>query len=309
MDRFEAMSILVAAAETGSLTAASRKLNVPLPTISRRIAELEAHLGTRLLARTTRRLALTDAGSAYFEACKRILDEVGDAERTAAGEQSAPKGDLVITAPLVFGRLHILPVITDFLALYPDINIRLTLSDRNVDLMQDEIDLALRIGRLPDSAMVATKVGELRRVVCGSPAFFAQHGIPATPQDLIGKPAVNLDVLRPMPWTFAMVPNGRQRDIAVLSRLAVNTAEAALDAAIAGVGITRVLSYQAANAVGRGLLQIVLDDFEPPPIPVFLLHSIQGIPPVKLRTFLDFAAPRLRRRIGAILAPAPDDSH
>ena len=264
---------------------------MPLPTVSRRIVELEAHLGTRLLARTTRKLALTDAGSAYFEACKRILDEVGDAERIAAGEQSAPKGDLVIAAPIVFGRLHVLPVVGEFLALYPEINIRLTLSDRNTDLLEDQIDLALRIGRLPDSAMVATGVGEVRLVVCGSPAFFEKHGLPETPQDLAGWPGISFDLIRPVSWNFADGPKGRQHKIDIHARLSVNTAEVALDAAIAGIGVTRVLSYQAADAVRRGLLRIVLEDFEPPPLSVHLLHAAQGAMPFKLRSFLDFRRP------------------
>lgn len=300
MDRFEAMSILVAAVETGSLTAASRKLNIPLPTVSRKLAELEAHLGTRLLARTTRHLALTDAGSAYFQSCKRILDEVGDAERTAAGEQSAPRGDLVVTAPVVFGRLHVLPVVNDFLSLYPEINVRLVLSDRNIDLLENQVDLAVRISRLPDSSMVATKVGEVRHVVCGSPAFFGKYGLPASPNDLAGKPGVSFDALGPMTWAFTRSGKGRKQTVEVRTRLSVNTAEAALDAAVAGVGVTRVLSYQAAGPVREGLLQVVLADFEPPALPVYLLHQMQGTLPFKMRSFIDFAAPRLRRRLDEI---------
>ena len=184
MDRLEAMGILVAAVESGSLSAASRKLGTPLPTVSRKIAELEAHLKTRLLIRSTRRLALTDAGAAYVAASKRILEQMNDAERAASGEYSAPKGDLIITAAIVFGRLHVLPVVTDFLAAFPDINVRLALSDRNVHLVDDHIDMAVRIGALPDSSMVATRVGFVRRVVCGSPGYFAAHGTPTLPADL-----------------------------------------------------------------------------------------------------------------------------
>ena len=178
MDRLEAMSILVAAVEAGSFSAASRKLGVPLPTVSRKVAELEARLNTRLLVRSTRKLALTDAGAAYFAACKRILEQVGDAETEASGEYVTPKGDLVITAPIVFGRLHVLPTVSDFLASFPDINVRMVLSDRNVKLVDDHIDLAVRIGALPDSSLIATRVGSVRRVVCGSPRYFAAHGTP-----------------------------------------------------------------------------------------------------------------------------------
>ena len=186
MDRLEAMSLLVAVAEAGSLSAASRKLGVPLPTVSRKISDLEAHLNTRLLTRSTRKLALTDSGAAYVAAARRILDEVSEAERAASGEHAAPRGDLVITAPVVFGRLHVLPVIAEFLAQWPEINVRLVLADRNLHLIDDHIDIAVRIGALADSALVATQVGAVRSVVCGSPAYFAAHGVPKRPEDLAG---------------------------------------------------------------------------------------------------------------------------
>src|SRR5215471_264633 len=169
MDRLDAMVTLLAAVEGGSLSAASRKLGTPLPTVSRRISELEAHLRTRLVNRTTRSLSLTDAGRAYIAACKRILEDIEAAERAAAGEYTAPRGDLIITAPIVFGRLHVLPIVTAFLKAYPDINIRMALGDRVVDLQEEHVDLAVRIGDLPDSSLVATRVGAISRVVCGSP--------------------------------------------------------------------------------------------------------------------------------------------
>ncbi|MDK1373478.1 MULTISPECIES: LysR family transcriptional regulator [unclassified Sinorhizobium] len=298
MDRFEAMSILVAAVEAGSLTGAGRRLNMPLPSVSRKLAELEDHLGTRLLTRTTRKLTLTDAGNDYFQSCKRILEEVGDAERKAAGEQSAPKGELVVTTPIVFGRLHVLPVVSAFLALYPDINVRMLLSDRNVHLLEDDIDLAVRIGALPDSTMVARRVGSVRRVVCGSPGCFERHGVPASPADLERLPCVTFDMMgSPNPWPFGKGGNAREQVAEIRPRLCVNTAEAALDAAIAGVGVTRVLSYQAARAVNEGLLQVVLQAFEPAPLPVHILYQGRGELPFKMRSFLDFAAPRLRERL------------
>src|SRR6201996_3207481 len=159
MDRLEAMSLLLSVVEAGSLSAAGRKLGVPLPTVSRKISDLEAHLKTRLLTRSTRKLALTDAGAAYIAAAKRILDEVLEAERAASGEQAAPRGDLVITAPMVFGRLHVLPVIAEFLTQWPEINVRLVLSDRNLHLIDDRVDIAVRIGALADSALVSTQIG------------------------------------------------------------------------------------------------------------------------------------------------------
>ncbi|TPJ78347.1 LysR family transcriptional regulator [Mesorhizobium sp. B2-6-2] len=300
MDRLDAMSLFVATVEAGSLSAAAKRAGVPLPTVSRKLSELERHLGTRLLNRSTRRLTLTDAGQSYLAACRRILDEVSEAERDAAGEYSSPTGELVITAPVVFGRLHVLPVITGFLAVYPQVDVRLTLSDRIAQLVEEHIDLALRIGELPDSAMVAIRVGSIRRIVCASPAYLALHGTPATPQDLAGHDCVTFEGLAaPAAWSFG---TGKAETITpVRSRLQVNTAEAAIDAAIAGLGLTKVLSYQADAAVRAGALRLVLQAFEPPPWPVSLVHAGQGRLPVKLRAFLDFAAPRLKERLARSL--------
>lgn len=298
MDRLESMSLFVAVAEAGSLSAASRKLGVPLPTISRKISELEAHLKTRLLARSTRKLALTESGAAYLVAAKRILDEVSEAERAASGEHASPRGDLVITAPIVFGRLHVLPVIAEFLGRWPEINVRLLLNDRNLHLIDDRIDIAVRIGALADSAFVSTRVGAVRRVVCGSPAYFAEHGAPKRPQDLSALTAVTFDQLSSSEhWTFRDPRSKREIRAPVRSRLAVNTAEAAVDGAAAGLGVARVLSYQAAEAVADGRIEIVLAEYEPAPSPVSLIHAGQELTPLKVRMALDFAAPRLRARL------------
>ena len=300
MDRIEAMSILVAAVETGSFSAAARKLGASLPTVSRKVAELEAHLNARLLIRSTRKLTLTDAGDAYVAACRRILEQLDEAERAASGEYSTPKGDLVITAPVVFGRLHVLPVVTAFLAAYPEINVRLALSDRNVHLIDDHMDVAVRIGALPDSGLVAARVGAVRHIVCGSPAFFAAYGVPTQPVDLRAMPCVSFDGIAPATsWSFADRGSGVPQPVAISPRLSVNTAEAAIDAAIAGLGLTRVLSYQAAAAVAAGKLNIVLADFEPEPLPIHLVHARQGMAPLKLRAFLDFAGSRIRERVAA----------
>lgn len=285
--------MLAAAVETGSLSAAGRSLNVPLPTLSRKISDLEAHLGTRLLIRSTRSLKLTDAGEAYLMAARRILEQVAEAERSAAGEYSAPRGDLMIAAPVAFGRRRLEPVIVDFLAHYPEINVRLTLSDRDVHIIDDHIDVALRIGALPDSSLTAIRLGAVRQVVCASPAFLAAQGVPQTPADLIGLPCVTHDFMAPTTmWTFG----GDRGDMAVpvRSRFSVSTAEAAADACIAGVGVTRLLSYQVCEAVGRGDLTVILEAFEPAPSPVSLVHAGQAMLPVKLRGFLDFATPWLR---------------
>jgi DNA-binding transcriptional LysR family regulator len=292
MDRLEAMAMFVAVVESGSLSGAGRRLGVPLPTISRRIADLEAHLNARLLIRTTRKLTLTESGAAYLTAARRILDQVDEAERSAAGEYAAPQGELIVAAPIVFGRLHVLPVVNAFLRQFPLISVRLELSDRNSDIVGDHIDVAVRIGRLPDSSLVATRVGSVRAVTCASPAYLAAHGIPATPADLAGQDAIAFSSLGGASAWPAADP--------VRTRLSVTTAEAALDAAIDGVGVTRVLSYQVAAAVADGRLKLILPDHDGEPLDVSLIHAGQGRIPLKTRAFLDMAAPQLRQSLAAL---------
>jgi DNA-binding transcriptional LysR family regulator len=296
MDRLEAMSIVLAVVEAGSLSAAARQLGIPLATVSRKVSDLETHLRTRLLNRSSRRIALTDAGRSYVAACKRILEDVEEAERSASGEYSTAKGDLIITAPIVFGRVHVLPIVLKFLAAYPEINVRIVLADRMANLLEDHIDLAVRIGELPDSSLVATQVGLIRRVVCGSPAYFAERGMPRSLGELGSHDCITFEGLTsPRAWTFT---RGKSDvSVAIRSRLIVNTAEAAIDAAVAGVGVTRVLSYQIADAVRAGRLVVALQEFEPAPWPVNLVYAGQGRLPLKLRAFLDFAAPRLKARL------------
>jgi DNA-binding transcriptional LysR family regulator len=301
MDRLEAMSLLVAIAELGSFSAAGRALHIPLATVSRKISDLEAHLGARLLIRTTRKLSLTDAGAAYVASARRILSEVDEAEREAVGEFTAPKGELVVSAPLMFGRLHVLPIVADFLAAHPAIDVRLVLTDRNVDLVGDDVDMAVRIGRLPDSSMVATPVGTLRTVVCVSPALLAEHGMPRKPDALTRMPCVAVDGLALSPtWLFREPRSGNALSVAIAARLAVTTTEAAVDAAVGGVGATQLLHYQVAQAVDAGSLRIVLKTWEPPVAPVHLLHASRGQMPLKMRRFVDFAAPRLREVLATL---------
>jgi DNA-binding transcriptional LysR family regulator len=297
MDRLESMSILLTAVEAGSLSAAARRLATPLSTVSRRISELEAHLKARLLNRSSRNLTLTDAGRSYVEACKRILEDVGEAERAASGEYSAAKGELNITAPMVFGRLHVLPVAMEFLKVYSAVDIRGVLNDRVVNLLEDHIDLALRIGELPDSSsLMTTRIGSVRRVVCGSPSYFARRGVPENVDELAMHDCITFEGF-PFPDFWVFPTSKSYFSAAVHSRLVVNTAEAAIDAAIAGLGVTRVLSYQVAAAVKAGRLNIVLEEVEPLPSPVSLVYSGQRRLPLKLRAFLDFAAPRLKARL------------
>jgi DNA-binding transcriptional LysR family regulator len=298
MDRLEAMSLLIEVTDGGSLSAASRRLGVPLATLSRKISELEAHLNARLLIRSSRRTSLTEAGQSYVAACRRILEQVGEAERAASGEFTAPKGHLTLTAPIVFGRLHVLPVVTEFLAAYPEITLRLTLADHVVDMQAGHIDAALRIGHLPDSALTALRVGEVRRVTCASPSYLAAHGTPRTPADLRRHHCITFEGLAsPGSWRFHTAKGAEA--FAVTSRLTVNTAEAAADAAMAGLGITRLLSYQVTAPRRAGALVLLLEDFEPPAAPVSLVYDGQGPLALKTRAFLDFAAPRLRAGIAA----------
>ena len=296
MDRFESMSVLTTVADAGSLSAASRQLGMPLATVSRKVSDLEAHLGTKLFNRASRRLVLTEAGRSYVAACKRILEEVGEAERAAAGEFSAPRGDLVVTAPVVFGRIHVLPIVAEFLAAYPQIDMRLMLSDQIANLFEEAIDLAVRIGDLADSSLIAVRVGTIRHVVCSSPAYFAARGTPQNPRDLSAHDCITCEPLTASDrWSFAL---GTSRAVVPIhSRLIMNTAEAAIDAAIAGLGITRVLSYQIAAAIEAKRLAIALAAFEPTPWPVSLVYRGGPLLPLKLRAFLDFAAPRLRARL------------
>ncbi|MDY0885895.1 LysR family transcriptional regulator [Dongia soli] len=302
MDRLEAMSILVASADTGSFSAAGRLLGIPLPTVSRKVADLEAHLNTQLLVRSTRKLSLTEAGVAYVAACKRILEQVDEAESQASGEYTTPRGILTMTAPIVFGRLHVVPVVNKFLANFAEVSVHLTLSDKTLNLVDEHIDLAVRVGTLPDSTLVATKVGEIRRVVCGSPAYFAAHGVPKSPDDLAGHRCVTFTALAAgMTWVFNP-PGGSSKSVRPFCRLKINTAESAIDAAIAGIGVTNVLSYQVARPVAEGKLKVVLQDYEPEPIPVHIVHAGQTLVPLKTRRFMEFAAPRLRKSLAVELA-------
>ena len=296
MDRLESMGLFVEAVEAGSLSAAGRRRSMPLATVSRKISELEAHLGAALLTRSSRKVSLTDAGQAYLSACRRILEDIAEAERIAGGEYIAPKGELTLTAPIAFGRMHVLPLAIAFLKTYPDIALRFLQADSLANLVDEHIDVALRIGALPDSRMVAIRVGAIRRVVCASPAYLEAHGEPTTPADLAARDAIcRTSLTAPEGWLFNM--GDAERYAPVRRRLDVNTAEAAIEAAVAGLGVTRLLSYQTAAAVRSGELRILLEDFEPEPWPVSLVYPLQPLLPRKLRAFLDFVAPRLKDRL------------
>ena len=296
MDRLEGMSIVLAVAEVGSLSAAARRLNTPVATASRKISELEAHLRTKLFDRTARKLALTVAGSSYVAASKRILADLTEAERAASGEYSAPTGELIITGPVNLGRLLLVPILAEFLRVYPKIDVRLVLIDRIVSLPEDHVDVALRVGVLPDSRLIASRVGSVRRVTCASPAYLAARGTPSTPDDLAGHDCITYEsILAPNAWRF--VRDKTEITVSVQPRLVVSHVEAACDAALAGIGIARVFYHHVAASIEAGTLVTVLADFETKPLPVNLLYAAGRFLPIKVRAFLDFAAPRLKAQL------------
>jgi len=294
MDRLRAMAVFVAVTEAGSLSAAARALGEPLTNLSRILSQLESHLGCTLLDRSTRRMALTPAGSEYLETCRSILETVATAEKRIAGPAGELSGDLAITAPVLFGRMHVVPVVAQFLLEYPHINARVLLIDRVVDLLEEGIDVALRIGELPDSALLATRVGSLRLVTCAAPAYLERYGTPSAPAALVRHDCVTFAGLPGgTRWIFKSRRTGRKA-VRVHSRLSVNTADAAIAAATASVGITRVLSYQAEAATREGHLVPILERFEDTAIPVHLVFRPTRLSNSRVRSFVKFAAEKLR---------------
>jgi len=296
VDRLGAMRVFVTVADTGSLSAAGRRLRMPLATVSRQLAQLEDEVGARLVTRTTRHLALTEPGRHYLEACRRVLEEVEAADRRLAGERSEPGGTLALTAPVAFGRLHVLPVVMEFLARFPQMEARMLLVDRPVDLIEEGLDVAVRIGALADSSLVATRVGAVRPILVASPDYLKVHGSPRTPDDLGGHDCIAFLALAAADrWTFGGKTG--KRSVKVRARLSVNSAEAAVDAAIQGLGITRVLSYQGASALAEGSLSRVLGAYEVDEVSVSILHREARLPQLKVQAFVGFAAERLRKRL------------
>jgi DNA-binding transcriptional LysR family regulator len=299
MDRTDGVAVFVEVADHGSFAEAARRLGRSPAAVTRAVAELEARLGVRLLTRTTRAVSTTEAGERFLGGAKRVLADLDEIERAAAGEGTAPRGELRLTAPILFGRLHVLPIVTEFLDRFPDVRIALTLIDRPVDLVEEGLDVAVRIGALAESSAVATRVGAVRRIVVASPDYLAQRGTPQVPADLQAHAVVAFSGIAGVEhWVFREAAG--DASVAIRPRLVVTTAEAAIDAAKAGFGITRVLSYQAAEDVARGSLLRVLPAYEGDDVPIHLVYPGGRHPPPKLRAFLDFIMPRLRRRCGAI---------
>ncbi|AVE04635.1 LysR family transcriptional regulator [Pseudomonas palleroniana] len=301
MDRFHEMQVFLAVAEEEGFAAAARRLNTSPPSVTRAIAAMEARIGTQLLARTTRSLHLTEAGQRYLEDCRRILAELDEAEEAAAGSYSSPCGHLTVTAPVLFGERYVAPVLGDYLDRFPLVTLNALLVDRVVNLTDEGVDVAVRIGHLYEPGQQAIKVGEVRRVVCAAPAFLDQHGRPRHPAQLRDFKIVTSSASqRVNEWAF--VDQGQPLTVPIDPRLVVTANNAAINLACLGWGATQVLSYQIAAQVAAGELEIVLEAFEPPPLPIQVVFQQSARVPAKVSTFVDF----LSRRLGqdAALNPA-----
>jgi len=289
MDRIEAMQAFVAVAELHGFAPAARRLKLSPSAVTRLIAALEQRLNARLLQRTTRSVALTDVGTRYLERAKRILADIDEAERAAEGERMRPVGRLVVSAPVGFGRLHVSPVMSAYLKRHGEVIGELRLEDRLINLVEDGVDLAVRIGELSDSTLVARQVGTMRRIVVASPAYLKARGEPKRPQDIASHSTIQFGgAAAPSDWRFA--EDGREVRVNIAPRLLTNSADAAVQYAVAGGGLTRVLAYQAADALTRRRLKIVLQRFELPAFPVSIVYPTSRLLSAKVRTFIDLVA-------------------
>jgi DNA-binding transcriptional LysR family regulator len=286
MDRIDAMQAFVAVADLEGFAPAARKLGLSPSGVTRLIAALEQRLGARLLQRTTRQVTLTDVGARYLERARRILADVEEAEGAAEGESTRPSGRLVVSAPVGFGRLHVSPVMSVYLARYPEVSGELRLSDRTINLVEDGVDLAIRIGHLPDSSLVARQVGEMRRIVVASDGYLKQRGEPKTPEAIASHQTIQFGATTAQPdWRF--VEEGREVRVTSAPRFTTNSADAAIQYAEQDGGLTRVLAYQAAEAIKRGRLRVVLERFEAPPLPIHIVYPTSRLLSAKVRTFVD----------------------
>ena len=295
MDRFRAMQAFIRIVDGGSLSAAARSLGVSLPAVVRTLAGLEEHLGTRLLNRTTRRINLTEDGQQFYERARQILAEVQDAELSMSSARRRPGGTLSLTAPVVFGRLKLMPVLAEYRRRFPDVGVRLLLLDRNVNLIEEGLDLAIRIGALADSSLVATELARVRRVLFASRAYLRRHGSPRHPRELAKHACLSLSVIAPADyWRFR--DEGKELAMKVRPAFVSNSADAVIGMAEAGAGIGVALSYQIERQLARRTLQLVLDEYAPAPVPVSALHPHGRLTAAKVRDFLALAAAALGER-------------
>jgi DNA-binding transcriptional LysR family regulator len=291
MDRLQCMRVLVRVAETGSFAEAARQLHMSPPAVTRAVASLEDATGARLFVRSTRSVKLTPSGGRYVDDCRRILADIEEAEASAGGSHATASGMLTVTAPVLFGQFHIIPVMTEFLAMHPAVTGRVLLFDRIVSLVEEGIDVAIRIGHLQDSDQTAIKVGSVRRVVCGAPSYFERYGVPEKPSDLSRHvTTVSTGSSAPLDWHFA--PD--HTAVTLHPRLYCNTVDASIAAAITGWGLSRALSYQVVRQVAAGQLRIVLEEYEEEPLPIHVVHTEGRHVSAKTRSFVDFAIQRLR---------------
>ena len=295
MDRLDAMQVLLAVVDAGSISAGSRKLNVPLPSVSRKVAELERHLGTRLLIRTSRNIQLTDAGRDYVEAARHIIAELKEAELRVSGEYEVPRGELTVTASLQLGHAVVVPLASAFLKEHPEIRLNLLLLDRQVHLVDEKVDVGVRVGELEDSALFAVKVGDVSITTCASPDYLKRKGMPARPEDLSDHEGIIFGQVNDTPWPYFR--NGTKLVGTPSKRVRANTASAVVSAAAQGLGIARVLNFMVADELRAGSLVPVLDDYVGGSFPVHLVYARQGLLPLKVRAFLDWMTPRLRKKL------------
>lgn len=293
MDRLHLINVFVAVVDANGFAGAARKLNISPPAVTRAISELEAHLGVRLLTRTTRVVRVTEAGARYVEDCRRILAELAEADESVSGLHAAPRGRLTLTAPVLFGALFVTPIVTEYLQRYPEVTASCWFLDRVVNMVDEGVDIAVRIGELPDSSLQAIRVGRVRRVICAAPSYLKRHGAPQTPDDLIAHTIVSASGVTPTP-EWRLVENGAPKLVKLQPRMSTTTNDSAVAAAVAGFGLTRLMSYQVAEHVQAGRLQIVLSEFETAPLPVHLVHREGRHASQKARAFLDLAIERLR---------------
>ncbi|MBB3138784.1 DNA-binding transcriptional LysR family regulator [Rhizobium pisi] len=291
MDRLDAMRVILAVVDAGSLSAGSRKLNAPLPSVSRKVAELERHLGTTLIVRTSRNIQLTSAGRDYVEAARRIVADLDEAERRASGEYQTPRGELAITTSVEFGARIVQPIVLAFMEQYADVTVRFLAVDRMVHLIDEQVDIAIRLGPLADSALHAARAGNYRMLTCASPRYLDRRGTPQHPLELIDHDGILFGNPSKF-WTYHV--GGDELVAAPCTRLSVSTAAGNLMAALSGVGIARLFDYQLRDEFQSGALVPILTEYDGEARPVHIVYTRQGLLPLKVRAFIDFAAPRLR---------------
>ena len=293
MDRLHLLNVFVAVVDAGGFAGAARKLNISPPAVTRAINELESHLGVRLLTRTTRVVRVTEDGARYADDCRRILAELAEADDAVRGKQGSPHGRLTLTAPVLFGARFVMPIVTEYLARYPQLSAACLFLDRIVNMMDEGVDVAVRIGELPDSSMQAVRVGRVRRVICASPGYLEKYGIPQTADDLATHCIVSASAVTPAA-EWRLMDKGEVRIVKLQARLITTSNDSAVAAAVSGFGLTRLLSYQVADALRDGQLKTVLTEYEPAALPVHLVHREGRYASQKARGFLDLALERLR---------------